>query len=635
MLSQLRDASKTWIAAIFILLLVGSFMIFGVEDVFRSPTDSAIARVGEVEINERTIRREFDNLRQELAGPAAEEPVPTEQALQFGLDRVALNRIISRTVFDEKARQLGLTTADTVLAEEIRSSDVFAGPTGTFDEQLYLGLLRQNNLSPAAFENSMRDDLTRTQLVDSLTTGFTAPRLLADALYRFRAERRRLTYIVVTEEVAGDIPEPEESDLKTLYDSESFRFAAPERRGFAYLAIRPADLTATIDIADERIAEEYEFRRESFRKPETRAVRQVVFQDADAAATARTKIADGTGLPDIAADQGLSGEDIDLGTMTRDDFIDPAVGDAVFALEEPGVTAVIEGALGFVIAEVTQITAGEERGLDAVRDELREELALDAALDVVNDLIERVEDARAEGQTLEEAAKTLDLTVVSIEGASRQGENAGGAAVEGFPGDPAIVQAVFDSPEGVENPFEPLDDGGYFVVDVREVIPSSTKPFETVRDDVAALWRARRTESRLKDEAEALAERIRTGESFESVAADIGGRVVTPVDPLDRDAIDDVLSEAVLGKLFRLANGGIATGGTRDGAGHVVAQVTEIVPAAEETAEAAIRTIRSRIEQALPADAVQVAVSGLRETMDVTINDAALDRAVGRTNGSF
>ncbi|MGF1456698.1 MAG: SurA N-terminal domain-containing protein [Alphaproteobacteria bacterium] len=629
MLSQLRSASKTWIAALFILLLAGSFLIFGVEDVFRTPVENTVAEIDDIAIEAQAVRREFDSLRSRLGG--GEEPIPTEQALAFGLDRMAVDQLISRAVLDKKARDLGLTTADSVLAGEIRASDSFAGPTGSFDEQLYRELLSINRLTPAMFEASVRDDLTRTQLVDAVAAGFRTPRGLADALYRFTAERRRVTYLAVAPSVVSNPPEPEEGDLQTLYDAESFRFTIPETRSFTVLALSPVTLAETVDVNEDRLRAEYEFRKESFLKPESRRVRQVVFDDADAAAKARNRIAEGGSLVDIAAERGLTQDDIDLGDLTRDGFFDAAVAEGVFALPAPGVTPVIEGSLGFVIAEVTAINAGQEKAFEEVADDLRGELAIEQASDVVNDLIDRVEDGRAMGQTLEEIGEALNIAVVSVEGVTQRGQTVDGEQPDGLPQDPAIVSIAYDSEIGLDNPFEPLADGGYFLLRLDDVTPSSVKPFEAVRDEVETLWRQQRTRSLLTEEAQTLAERVRTGETFETVAADIDGRVVTPVEPIDRTTRDEVLSDSLITDLFKAPEGGIVIGPARDGVSQVVAQVTEIVPAPEETADTAIRTIRSRLDETMESDAVQVLVGALRKQYDVEVNDRALADAVGRT----
>ncbi len=630
MLSQLRDASKTWIAGVFILLLVGSFAIWGVDDVFRTQTDRTIATVGSVDIEAPDLLREFERMRQQLAGEG-NPPLPTEQALQFGLDRLALDQLLGRTVLDEKARELGLTTADETLAREIRANEAFQGPTGRFDDVIYRQILAANRLTRAMFEDRLRSDLTRTQLVDAVADGVQAPRALASLLYDYREENRRVTYVVIPTETIGELGEPEDTELESLHAAEIFRFTAPEYRAFTFLALRPSDLVETVEVDEERIRAEYDFRRESFREPESRSVRQIVFNDRADAEAAATRLEDGASITDIAADQGLSETDIDLGDLTRDDFFDPAMADGVFALTEPGLTPVIDGSLGLVIAEVTAINPGKEQSFEEVRDDLRQEVALEAAADAVNDLIEQVEDARAGGQTLEEIGNDLKLNVVRVEPVSRTGQRPSGTPADNLPPEPSILANAFASEEGVENPFEALDDGGYFVVRLDTVTPSAPKPFDSVRAEVKTLWIGRRQASLLEEKGTAVARRVKEGETFETVAAEFDGRVITPVDPIGRTATDDVLSTAVLADLFKAADGAVVTGAAANGQGQVVARVTEIVAADASTADAAVQAIRSTIDQSLSTDIVQGLVAILREDYEVVVNDRAVAQALGQS----
>ncbi|NIQ94157.1 MAG: peptidyl-prolyl cis-trans isomerase, partial [Desulfuromonadales bacterium] len=72
----------------------------------------------------------------------------------------------------------------------------------------------------------------------------------------------------------------------------------------------------------------------------------------------------------IATEKGLKPEETDLGDLRKEQFLDPAVAEAAFALETPGLTGVIEGQFGFVIAEVVSITPSSTQSLEEVRQSL-------------------------------------------------------------------------------------------------------------------------------------------------------------------------------------------------------------------------------------------------------------------------
>ncbi len=70
----------------------------------------------------------------------------------------------------------------------------------------------------------------------------------------------------------------------------------------------------------------------------------------------------------VAKEQGLSDADIDLGTLSRADLADPAIAEAVFALEPNKVSEPVTGKLGsIVLLRVTAIQPGKTPTLEEVQ----------------------------------------------------------------------------------------------------------------------------------------------------------------------------------------------------------------------------------------------------------------------------
>lgn len=629
MLSQLRDASKSWVAGILIALLILAFAVWGVEDIFRTRTETAVAKVGDTKIEGQTFLEEFERMRLRF-GEQADQVLTREQALAFGLDRITLNQLISRKVLDVKAEELSLVASDRAIRDEVASMEVFNGPTGRFDPDVYRSVLRSNGMTPAMFEDSLRSDTVRTQLVDIIPSGVRTPRVLAEAIYRLQAERRRLTYLVIPSDAAGEPGEPDDAALQEIYEAEEFRFTAPEYRDFTYLLLRPEDLVAEIEVAEEEIVETYEFRKANYTEESKRTVEQIVFESAEAAAQARQRIDQGTSFETVAQERGLGEEDIALGALTKEEIFDPAVAEAVFALEEPGVTPVIEGTLGPVIVRVTNIAQGSQQTLEDVRDEIRNELALERARDAIYDLVARVEDGRGDGQSLEEIAQGLDLTLGTVKQVDRRGLSPDGMLPDTLIPSTAIVDQAFESDVGLENDFGETGDDGFFVVRVDDVTQSAQKPFDEVREDLVRLWQNRQRTEALETLGQDLADKARRGENLEALAASVNGRVVTPVDPVGRDATDEALSNALLGDLFKAPEGTIISGPANSGGGFVVARAGEIVPAAEDTVALAAASFREPLAQALGDDLTDHMIATLRDEIGVQVNDRAVATALGQ-----
>ena len=86
MMDSLRNAAKSWVAKVLLGLLAGSFVIWGVADVFRGFGASALATVGGIEISGQDYNRALNTYLQNL-GRQTGQPMTVDDARKLGLDR--------------------------------------------------------------------------------------------------------------------------------------------------------------------------------------------------------------------------------------------------------------------------------------------------------------------------------------------------------------------------------------------------------------------------------------------------------------------------------------------------------------------------------------------------------------------
>src|SRR3546814_6276146 len=108
----------------------------------------------------------------------------------MGLDRRVLDEMISRTLFDVYAAQIGMTVPDDLVVQRIRSDPVFRNDLGQFDRSRFSFLLQQNGLTEPDYVALLRRDIARDQLVGAVTSGVTAPTALVEVLHAYHAETR-------------------------------------------------------------------------------------------------------------------------------------------------------------------------------------------------------------------------------------------------------------------------------------------------------------------------------------------------------------------------------------------------------------------------------------------------------------
>ena len=77
MLTQMRRGAGTWVAKIFIALLVVSFGIWGIADIFRGFGVNQLAKVGDTEITAVEFQRDYERAIQRLSQQMG-RPIPAD-----------------------------------------------------------------------------------------------------------------------------------------------------------------------------------------------------------------------------------------------------------------------------------------------------------------------------------------------------------------------------------------------------------------------------------------------------------------------------------------------------------------------------------------------------------------------------
>jgi len=189
MLDAMRRGAGTWVVKIFLGVLVLSFAVWGIGDIFRISPDTAVAEIGDMEISQaayaEAFRRDLSDLQRRLGGN-----IDAEQARQFGLAQQTLNRLVAQALYDQAARGLDLVVADSVILDEIAASPGFKNQLGQFDRDIFEQVLRQNGYSEQSFFASRRAELTRQQLFQSMTSGGHVSGKATEAIFRYQNQRR-------------------------------------------------------------------------------------------------------------------------------------------------------------------------------------------------------------------------------------------------------------------------------------------------------------------------------------------------------------------------------------------------------------------------------------------------------------
>ena len=617
MLQFIRGTVGTWIVKGLFVILIASFAIWGIGDIFRGRGPaSTIADIGPTKIAaselDSEVRKQIQRLRPMFGGQ-----FDLEQAKQMGLIGQTLDQMVQRALFDLAARDAGLNAGDDLVRRRIQSIPGFHNDKGEFDPELARRALAASSLSEGTLAAMIREETGRTLLLGAIAAGASAPAPLVDALYRFRQEKRVAETVTLANDKMPEPATPDDAELTRYHDDKAVRFTAPEFRALTVGLITVDDQAKTIEPSADEIKAAYDSRADEFQTGERRSFVQVVADSEDKARAVAEKARALKGDLEAAAKaEGL--EASGLGPSVEADV--PEIGASVFALKEGEIPDAFKSDLGWHVVKVTKIEPARTRSLADVRDDLVAQLRKDRAADDMPHLVNHIEDALAGGSTLEETATKFRFRLVKVASADSEGNTADGGKVKDVPDLPAVLQAAFALTQGSHGPVTEGADSNSFVVRVDGVTPSHLKPLAEVRDQVIAAWKAEQRAKAAAAKAEEVEAKLKAGESAESVAYAFGGVAATTA-PVTRqpEGGGPALPAALLQSLFTLAPGGTARATAADG--QVVARLKSVIAADPAAAAAAVKTLADSARQDMGTDLMAQFADGLRITYPVRINN--------------
>ena len=633
MLRGMRKASSNWLGKIVMATVMGvlivSFGIWGIADIFRGFGQSTLAKVERTEISTEQFRQIFNERLQQI-GRQFGRPLTMDQARAIGFDRQVLQQTLAEAALDEEARRLGLGQSPEETMRLIFSDPNFKGVSGAFDPARFQNVIRQLGYSEQRFITEQRRVALRRQIAGSVAAGLETPKVLLDALARYQNEQRTIEYLKLDAAQAGTIDPPSPEALAAYFDEHKALFRAPEYRKISFVVITPEEIGKWSEVSDEDAKKVFEQRRDKYGTPERRQVWQMVFPNAEEAQAARGRIESGSSFDDLAKERGLNPADIDLGVIPKSSIADQGIADAAFSLQSGEVSRPAQGRFGVALVKVGKIEPGVAANYESVASEIKRDIAKERARTKVAELRDKMEDERGGGASVVEAAQKLGLAPVTIDAVDRSGRLSSGQPAMNIPRGLDVVSQAFNSDVGVDN--DPISfNGGYVWYDVLGITPSRERNLDEVKDQVETRWRDDQIASRLRAKATDMVQKLEQGGKLAEEAAQVGLSVETAAG-FKRDASLPGLPAAAVAAAFRTAKD--AVGQVPDPAANawIVFRVTDITMPPLDLASDEMKKLSENIKRAITDEQLAQFITKLESDIGTNVNQTAFAQVTGANN---
>ncbi len=516
-------------------VVVFVFVFWGVEAVVSGPGVNAVASVGDTMIEPLEVQRAEFNLVQAYRNAYQDQFTP-EVRQSLNLRQRALDGLIERAVLAAQAQKMGIAISDGELRDVILGNPAFQRD-GRFDKDAYVRVLRASRLTPAAYEESRREDLAIQRLQQVVEDGVSVgPQEVRDAL-RSEMETRTFRFVKVpTSEFEAEVDVDDEEALAATYEENKARYASPERARAALVVFSADRFVDEVEVPEEDVTALYDDNREArFTQPREVSARHILIKteagaDDEAKAAARgrleeiqKKVAAGEDFAGLATefseDTGSAAKGGDLGYFGKGRMV-PAFEAVAFELEPGQTSEIVESPFGFHLIRVEDVREERVQTLDEVREEILAELQGERGGEKAEEAARAASAALAEGKTLDEVAGQYELTVTTPEPFA-QNEVIPGVG-RSFPLSRSLASL---EPGGYTEPTSV--EGDWVIARLEEKIPSAIPPLEEVRARVVGDLRRAEGEKKSKAAAAELLARARELGSLEAAAEAVGRTVET------------------------------------------------------------------------------------------------------------
>ncbi|QGT78840.1 hypothetical protein GM160_07985 [Guyparkeria halophila] len=524
MLMDIREKIRGWLAYVIVGLISIPFALWGVGEYLGGGKEQPVAEVDGEEITARQLDQAFSERRQQLIAQS-EQQITAEMIERMGLKRQVLDQMINERLLVQFIQEQGYAVPDGLVAATIRGIPAFERD-GEFDREAYERRLAQQGMTVEQFENDVRRDLLFNTLDNALIGSAFVTEPEVRQLVALRDQMREVGLVRLDREtVAAGIAEPDESTLKAYYDERVDAFQRPEQVRLAYVEISPEKLAASQEVSDAALQAAYDDYRERMADEAVRRARHILIQlpsDADAATVdeareqleaAREAIMAGEAsfeekVAELSDDGSTRENGGDLGRVGEGEIAE-SFDRAVAELGEGEISEPVRTRFGWHLIEVYEVGQAEVPPLEQARGELIEQLKQDAAERAYYDAAEQLASISYEQpDSLVPAAEAVGLEIETSDWISREsGEGIGEhRAVRDAAFDEAVLEERFNSQ------LIDLDNSHGVVVRVEEYREAQPLPFEEVRDQVLAQWRAERIETEMAELAEAIESDLAAGQ---------------------------------------------------------------------------------------------------------------------------
>ena len=319
---------------------------------------------------------------------------------KLNLKQTVLNQLIERKLLMQEAKKAGLIVTDMELAQTIHH---LFQKEGQFDYKWYKEVLARYHYTPEEFENSIREDLIISKLIDMIQNLAHVSEAEAYETYRWLNQKINLDFMVFDPKDFKKGIKTKKTAIKKYFEDHKKDYLIPRQLKVAYVKIPYQAFLSEIKIPAKEIRQYYETNKDEFFEPQKVCAKHILFRVSQNASkeevekikhkaeTVLIKIKKGKDFEKLAQryseDKATAKKGGDLGCFSQGKMIKPFE-KVAFSLKKNEVSDLVRTPFGFHIIKVYKIKKEGIKPFNLVKNKiinkLKQEKAKEKAFKIAN-----------------------------------------------------------------------------------------------------------------------------------------------------------------------------------------------------------------------------------------------------------
>ena len=488
MLRALRNQTQSIIFKCFLVLLICGFALWGVGDLTGGSKGKSVLSVENKTISIEEALNEINRARYMLPDRPS-----LEDAIKNGMHNSVLNKLEQEILINEEANFLDLNVPLSEQMRLIKEEKAFRDPLGKFSQNKFIQSLKNAGLSEEKYLDTINTESNFKQLSMPIMNNNYYNDKIIKKIIDWKNEVREIEYETFKIVNQSEIKKPSDDVLKSFYNKNKKSYKIPMTRDIKYLEIIPSYFEDQVVINKKQIDEKYEIEKSNYKTEETREILQITTQNEIKAREFIDLIEKGNNFNGLAKDKfNLSESDTNLGFLKKSD-LPLESSNIIFNSQLNETLGPIQTKFGFSIYKIISISPEKQSSYEDIIKDIKKKLIKELSLEILFTKLDEIEDLIAEGNNLEEIAKSnifnKKISVSNLNKISKQGfVYSYGEETTFLDKKPEFIKNIWNTEVNELSEVFNLNNDNYYIIEIVNQNISETPIFNLIKNKVFDQW---------------------------------------------------------------------------------------------------------------------------------------------------